>query len=439
MAFIDTPTPWQAKLLATPEWLNLAIFGGRGAGRTTGALFSAMRHCEMHGQGAHVLFIRQMLRSLREVEDSLHLMLAAQYGSGLRVNRQDHIFIFPNGATIEFSPINDTEDMAKLQGRSFSMVVADEYGNFSPQQMRFVDQLRANLRAGKIPCRFVLLANPGGRGHQAIKERFINHMVAHKLTLLDDQQYWMWLPANYTDNPHNPANYKQSLFASSGKDLELFRAWTEGAWNIARGAMFADCIDEEIHKAAYDKVMEVLGQPGTYVPEQSPQKLLPGVHGFLAGDWGQSAPAVAFACTRVLRPIGPFPRNSLILLDEVSSSDPDDRSVGMNWSIGRFAEAMGEMAERTGVQRSGIIDDQKGLQPDDTLIKANGLVLFRVHAAEEKPAHRVGGRARVADQRQGAERQARHVDYRKVPRLVGDRAAVAARPQQCRGRGHAGR
>lgn len=364
MAAISTPTPWQERVLAYNENTNLAIFGGRGAGRTTGALFAAMRHCEKHGQGAHVLFIRQMLRSLREVEDNLHLMLSAQYGSKLRVNRQDHIFTFPDGATIEFSPINDVEDMAKLQGRSFSLVIADEYGNFSPQQMKFVDQLRANLRAGTIPCRFILLANPGGRGHQSIKERWVDRMVPHAVGLLDDKMLWTWIPANYQNNPHNPENYAASLFASAGRDKELFKAWTEGAWNIARGAMFADVIDEEAHKVSYAEMMSIIQETGAPLA-----RLRQGVHSFLAGDWGQSAPAVCFAAARMLKPMGRFPRGSLLLLDEVTSSDPDDRSVGMNWSIGRFAEAIGEMCERTGVYRVGCMDDQKGLQPDDTLIK----------------------------------------------------------------------
>jgi hypothetical protein len=362
MALITQPTPWQEyRMLKYNENINLAVFGGRGAGRTTGALFAAMRHCEMHGQGAHVLFIRQMLRSLREVEDNLHLMLQAQYGDKLRVNRQDHIFIFPGGATIEFSPINDVEDMAKLQGRSFSLVIADEYGNFNPPQMRFVDQLRANLRAGNIPCRFILLANPGGRGHQSIKERFVDRMVPYEVGMLDDQQLWAWTPANYTDNPHNPENYAANLFASALRDQELFRAWAQGDWNIARGAMFADVIDEGVHRVRHDALMKLFN------PEHGGS--MHGVAGFLAADWGQTAPAVAFACLRLLAPRDPFPAGSLLLVDEVSSSHPDDRAHGLSWPVGMFAENMEEMCKRCGIHKIGVIDDAKGLQPEDTLIK----------------------------------------------------------------------
>jgi len=355
---IERPTEWQSQVLDYDEDWNLAVFGGRGAGRTTGALFVAMHHAEAH-EGAHVLFIRQMLRSLREVEDTLHLALAAQYGDKLRVNRQDHIFVLPNGSTIEFSPLNDTDDMAKLQGRSFTLVIADEYGNFSPQQMRFVDQLRANLRGKGIPCRFMLLANPGGRGHQTIKERFIDRMIPGYPGKLEDGLIWVWVPANFTVNPHNPTDYEQSLRASSLGDAELLRAWLDGAWNIARGAMFADVLDEEVQKIRRDELLDLLKRDGR-----------DGVFGFVSGDWGQSAPAVAFACLKFLKPRYIFPRNSVVLLDEVSSSDPDNRSRGMNWPVGRFAEEMQEMCVRTGVQQVGCMDDQKsGLNPDDSLLK----------------------------------------------------------------------
>lgn len=372
MALITEQTPWQMTIADYDERWNLAIFGGRGAGRTTGALFIAMRHCEKHGQGAHVIFLRQMLRSLREVEDNVHMMLAAQYGSGLRVNRQDHIFIIPGGATIEFSPLNDTEDMAKLQGRSFSLIIADEYGNFSPQQMTFIDQMRANLRASGIPVRTVLLANPGGRGHQAIKQRFIDCMIPGYPGVLNDGLPWVWCPANYTQNPHNPVDYESSLRASASGDAELLRAWLNGEWNIARGAMFSDVADETTQRLRHADILAMLRMPSTGGAVEDLGKITPlreGVYGYLAGDWGQSAPAVCFAAARILRALGPFPKGSLVLMDEISSADPDNRARGLQWPIGTFAEAIDDMVTLNGVNRCGALDDAKGLQPDDTLIK----------------------------------------------------------------------
>src|SRR5690606_8836453 len=100
----------------------------------------------------------------------------------------------------------------------------------------------------------------------------------------------------------------------------------------------------------------------------SPGSKDPNLYGYIAADWGQSSPSVAFAAWRLLAARGPYPKGSVILTDEVHSADPDDLSSGMNWSIGRFAEAMTVMADRNGVFQRGVLDDAKGLQPDDTLI-----------------------------------------------------------------------
>lgn len=371
------PSLWQTSVMQIPESLNIAMFGGRGAGRTTCALLMSLSHAEQYGQKARVLFVRQTLRSLKEVEDSFQLMLTGIYGSALRVNRQDHIFTLPNGATIEFGPLNDIEDMGKLQGRSFSLIVADEYGNFNPAQIKFIDQLRANLRAGDVtkggaPTRMILLANPGGRAHQQIVSRFITKMQPRMVHILDDGLKWVLCPGNYTDNPNLPENYDQALFASAAKDKELFRAWAQGAWNIARGAMFADCIDE-------NKQM-ILDKDLPWMPEGDARRPR-GIYGFVACDWGQSAPAVAFAAWKVLSPFGRYPRGSIILADEVSSADPEDLSVGLNWSVGRLAENIVDMCERTGVNKCGAIDDARGLQPDDTLIKG----MARYHLNFQRP------------------------------------------------------
>ena len=362
-----TPSPWQKEIIELPQTANLAIFGGRGAGRTTCALLMSMRHAEQYGEKARVLFIRQTLRSLKEVEDTFQLTLAKKYGSALKVNRQDHVFGIPNGSTIEFAPLNDIEDMAKLQGRSFSLIISDEYGNFNPAQIKFVDQLRANLRAGDVPTRMILLANPGGRAHSTIVSRFISRMRPRFIETLDDRLKWILCPGNYTDNPNLPKDYDQSLFASAAKDKELFRAWSQGAWNIARGAMFADCIDES-KQLITDADLPWMPGKGTKPT---------GLYGFVACDWGQSSPAVAFAAWKVLSPFGRYPRGSLILADEVTSADPEDLSVGQNWSVGRLAENIVEMCERTGVYKTGTIDDARGLQPDDTLIK--GMTRYGLH------------------------------------------------------------
>ena len=339
------PTPWQEEVLAIPEEWSVLLAGGRGGGKTTVAQMMILRHCEKWKDKARVLLIRETLKSLIEIEDQLQATLSAVYLRGVKSNRAEHTFRLPGGAVIECAPLSDQSDYEKIQGRSFSLIVIEEAGNF--RILKWVDLLRSNLRAGNVPTRFVWSANPGGRAHQVIVARFISK--AASWTKFDvDGRPWCIAPSTLLDNPHLPATYEGDLYASCGRDRELFRAWRDGSWSISRGAALADVIDES-------KQM-LPGDCGIKLPSDD-------YRGYLAGDWGLTAPAVCFACARVLRETRRFPRGSLILLDEVSSADRRDESwnTGLQWSPSYFGDRIAEMCDDTGVPRSGVIDDSRGL------------------------------------------------------------------------------
>src|SRR4051812_13275202 len=103
MTKIIQPTEWQARVLEVPLDVNLALFGGRGVGRTTAALLNLIRVSEQFPESTH-LYVRNNLRSLVEVQDNLQSMLTAAYGTkALRINRQEHHFRLPNESTISFA------------------------------------------------------------------------------------------------------------------------------------------------------------------------------------------------------------------------------------------------------------------------------------------------------------------------------------------------
>jgi hypothetical protein len=350
------PTPWQLDVLASPEEINLALFGGRGRGATTCALQLIIRAAEKY-PNSHHLFMRNHLRSLNEVQDTLQMMLVGAFGTrALKINRSDSTFRLPNNSTVEFAPLADSLDLAKLQGRSFDTITCDEYGNFSPAQMRYVDNLRANLRgANGCPKRFVFLANPAGIGHTQCVNRYIKRLPAWSPTTLDDGVEWIYCPATYRENSHLPATYQRDLMASAGRDRELMRAWTDGAWDVAKGSILNDVLDSSKQMFAVDQI-------GFNIHDRAS-------HLFLSGDWGISSPSVVYLASRTLAPLGKYPRNSLILIDEVSSADPDDLSIGLQWSPSYLADRVNEMCDRYNVRnRQGVIDDARGLG-DETVIK----------------------------------------------------------------------
>lgn len=357
------PTPFQERVLEVPEEYNLALLGGRGGGKTISIILLVVRHVAQHGSRARPLIIRETLASLRELEDEMDRLLARAF-PGTRSNRQEHQWKIPGGAIVETGYLAEPADFDRYQGKSYSLIVGEEAGNY--RTLKWIDMLRGNLRVSGIPCRFVLSANPGGRQHTQIQQR---HASKVPWVPYEDAfgERWVHAPSLYKDNPHLPADYRTKLRAATGSDKELLRAWESGDWNISRGAFFAGRIDESKQKLSSSGLPEDLHDGRKFIV---PELALPwrGAETFVSADWGQSRPAVAFACARLLQPAHPYPRGSLILLDEVSSADPDDLAVGLNWSPGKFADSINEMCKRTRCAREGVIDDARGLAPDQTLI-----------------------------------------------------------------------
>ena len=180
-------------------------------------------------------------------------------------------------------------------------------------------------------------------------------------------------------NPHlNHDDYLRKLRAACGNDEALFKAFAEGDWSVARGAFFAGCLDPKIHM----------------LPIEFPYQLTKIWRPFISHDWGSSAPSVTILFARAPGDIGPWPRNSLLALDEVATFQPNDLNAGLNWPPGKVAEEIWELAERYKLRSiHGVGDDARGLS-DDTLLK-----IFADHKINlVKPIKsRVGGWAKCKE------------------------------------------
>jgi hypothetical protein len=344
-----SPTPYQATVLTVPETWNLMLAGGRGGGKSIAALLLVLRHVEKYGELARPLIVRETHKAVQELEEQLDNLFTAAYGKGVRHNRAEHVFRLPNGAAVECGQLDNANAYKKYQGRSFTLLVNDEFGLLKDK--RWVDLLKSNLRAPEgVPLREVRTANPGGTLHALIHQNFIARAPAWQPYEIDGET-WVNCPSTLIDNPHlDHADYERRLRAACGNDEELFRAWIHGDWNIARGAFFGGSLDEKVHM----------------LPVAWPYPVTKVWRSYLAMDWGSSAPSVTYVCLRAPGDIGPFPKGSLILLDELATVDPNDPNQGLGWPPGKLAEAIHEMCGRWGIPPDGVGDDAYGLE--DTLL-----------------------------------------------------------------------
>lgn len=357
---MTTPKPdqlsaWQIKAMGVPESLDLFLGGGRGGGKSflIAALF--LRHCEQHGDKARCLVVRKSFPGLQDLEAEFRAYYGAIYGKALRFDAQKHRFTLPNGATIQLDQLEREQEFSKYQGKSFSHIAVDEAGQYNSPAL--VDRLRSSLRAPLgIPTRFIIIANPGGVGHAwlvrryALKEPWIPYV--DPATSFD----FVTIPSTYRDNDFiDRDTYAKNLMASCATDPELGRAWLNGDWSVLRGSYFAPVIDEERNLIERWPSLPKPLPKDEWATGRTEWKF------YLAHDFGIAAPSVTYLVGLSPGAHGAdgyfYPRDSIVLLDEETTTSPDDLNTGLGLTVPDQADRIKAMCKDWGVRPKGVADD----------------------------------------------------------------------------------
>lgn len=335
--------PFQQNLLAVPEELDVFAGGGRGGGKSYGLALLALRHCEQYGERARVLYLRKTYAGLRDFELVTRELFGLVYGTAARYNGTEHIWRMPNGGYVELGQLETHGDYAKYQGRSFTLMLIDEAGQYA--QPDLLDLMRSNLRGAKdIPIRVVTAANPGGPGHHWIAKRYVFQAGPWKpFQEKNSKRNWVYAPSTFDGNQFiDRDQYRDQLESACPTDPELLRAWLTGDWAVNRGAYFAAVLDES--RNAVD--------PWTQIAD--------GWDYFLAHDFGSAAPSVTYVMAQSPGDIHEgvyYPCNSIVLIDELAAVRRDNLNMGLNWTAATTAEAIVEMCQRWDVKPQGVADD----------------------------------------------------------------------------------
>jgi hypothetical protein len=274
------------------------------------------------------------------------------FGEGMRVNLQPpQRFTFPGGGVLVVDQMSSDADYQKMMGRSLSAAYCDELGEH--RDLRLIDKLRASLRSAQgVPTRMILIANPGGPAHALLNKRFIVGTSPWQPTV--DKvtgRPFVWCPSTYRDNPHLGPEYEAQLVAACAHDPEMLKAWRDGSWAIDRGGYFSSVIDEA----------RVAVEPWPDWPKPKSRRHYP-FHASLAMDWGSSAPCVVYLVAR--SPGGEafgryFSRDSLILVDELSTHIGDEYNTGAGFTVPEVASRIRDLCARWGFDYplEGAADD----------------------------------------------------------------------------------
>lgn len=366
-----TPTTWQARVLSIPEHFDVFLGGGRGGGKSFACLLLALRHVEQYAANARILIVRRDFPSLRDLEGEARGLFRTAYGKALGHNAAMHLFKFPNGATVQFDQIENAGDFAKFQGQSFSLIFADEAGQWPDPQP--IDMLRSSLRSkAGVPTRMVLSANPGGPGHHWLYQR---HVAAVRpfvpYTARASERTFVTAPSTLSDNPHLPTDYGRQIAAATATDGELQRAWLDGDWAINRGAFFSFVLNPaRVTTAPWPTLPSTHALQRMRPWEQRNIKHNASALGTkpsfgwqytVALDHGSAAPCVTYFVARSPGAEGPdgvyYPRDSLVLFDEIAFVDGGNLNTGMNLTVDVMAREIVERCQAWGIKARGSADD----------------------------------------------------------------------------------
>lgn len=392
-ATVIQPTPWQAKIMAVPEEINLFLLGGRGSGKTYLICLEIIRRAERYPGNSRTLVLRRTATSLQEFKFQMLELLELRYGRGnVQSNAQAGYFKTPEGSLIQCGHLESKTDVLRWQGQSYDLLVFDEFGQLPSMQL--YDLMLASLRTtGPAPTRVICAGNPGGFNHGAIVRRFLRSRDPWQAHTDEPTGHsYLIVPGTMDDNPLLPDSYKRQLGGIAATDPGLHAAWVAGDWDSIQGEFFAGVWDvDRIVIPSFDH-----GLPPHLARASR-----------LAIDWGSTAPAV---CLWLAKCQAPFevrslaggkrilPVGSWLVYDELSTAEPSDPNRGDGTSGGAFAIEVRERCARWKVPPRGVMDSATfaSAAKDQATVAA----LFKAERVRVRPAKKGRRAPRLAQIRQ---------------------------------------
>jgi hypothetical protein len=290
MATLWAPQPGpQVKAATCPA--DVILFGGsRGGGKSDCLLGRQLRGADAYGDQWNGIIFRRKYKDFKEMRRRIDGLIR----KGLPCERiggdqQENYVRFRTGAQFALTAAQNLDMINDHVGQQYTEIGIDEATTF-PFFSKMVDKLRGSRRSPSgVPGSIFCTGNPGGPGHNEVKEFFrLGKMWAQRgqlpgdvfrqpITFMDplterDRTIVttrVFLPSFLHDNKIlwvNDPTYVAGLL--SIKDEQLKRAWIDGDWDVFLGQAFM-LTDEHIIKPH---------EPPAYAPI------------FMTFDWGYGKP-----------------------------------------------------------------------------------------------------------------------------------------------------
>ena len=127
---------------------------------------------------------------------------------------------FPSGATLSFGHLQHERDRYNYQGGAYQFIGFDELAQFTSSQYLYLFSRLRRLEGASVPLRMRAGSNPGGEGHDWVRQRF----------LVERDPRRAFLPAKLADNPY----LDQEAYRDSLSQLHPFerQQLLDGDWDV---------------------------------------------------------------------------------------------------------------------------------------------------------------------------------------------------------------
>jgi len=248
------PTPIQELALKTTA--DEVLFGGsRGGGKTDTALQWLLY--DIDNPKLRQLVIR---RNATDLADFIDRARQKYKPLGAKVSGNPTVVEFPSGAIIYTGHLATPDAYTKYQGWEIHRLLMEEATHIPNEKL--YEQLLGSVRStvDGIKTQVFLTTNPGGQGHEWVKDRFKIGVNESKKKFENNGRTFIYIPATIYDNPH--LLQKDPSYLNYLKNLPeaLREQWLHGKWDDfdVEGAYYT----RQISQAERDgRITKVLPEP----------------------------------------------------------------------------------------------------------------------------------------------------------------------------------
>lgn len=290
-----------------------------------------------YGKFWHGILFRKTYKQLEDLISRSKEIYPQWFGFSVSKawNKTDKQWTWPNGATLRMRYMESDDDWLEYWGHAYTWMGWDELGTWASPVPYL--RMKARLRCAQFPIpnlRIRASANPGGPGHQWVKQYFgIDRWPLGGMIFDAPDSSGMtrvYVKSRLNDNKigiGNDPGYEARMEGVGSP--EFVRALKDGDWNVVAGAYFPEfSIDRHIVK---------------------PIKLPAHWTRIRCGDWGSAKPFAFYWYAVSDGELPQFPRGALVFYRELYGMEKDQPNIGLkmnNDALGKLVTNQQELDEK---------------------------------------------------------------------------------------------